>query len=231
MSILFFALALFGLLSAVATASLIIGTARALAFAGVQALAVVVALPLVINTPMPVLLAIPHHPHTLVNLSLVVLIENLVALFMTMAVLRAHWGLAPVRAGFAFFLPSLSAATGFVFAMAMIINKTTGTSYVLIAAGVFAGAVALVFSGGMIARAVLASWDTRLELKAMLSILAVVIAAAVPLLHTKSTIMGTPVTISLHALGILGIVLSTGVVIGFALHFMKEKRRRKRELA
>jgi hypothetical protein len=43
--------------------------------------------------------------------------------------------------------------------------------------------------------------------------------------------MGAPVTISLHALGILGIVLSTGVVIGFALHFMKEKRRRKRELA
>jgi hypothetical protein len=227
MNILFFALSFFGLITAIATVSLVESSIKAIVFSVAQALPVVIALPIVMHTPLPALLAIPRNPGILTNLALVVLIENLLSLFMTLAALRVHAGLDRVRAGFAFYLPSLSAAGGMVLVMAAGMNKSTGLSYPLLGFLTFAGFAAVVFVMGRLARIGIKVWNARLELKALLSFLAVLICSTIPLLGKPVHIAGTPVHISLIDLCILAIVLISGITLGVALHCVRGILRKK----
>lgn len=218
MTFLFIILSLFGFLSSILNCSLIVSRRNSILYSFLQALPVLLFLPVILQTPLPFFLNLGQQPQSLTNLALILIFENCVALFMTLAALKVHYGLSSYRAAWVFYLPSVSAAAGAVLMIALVMNFTTGISYQMI--GISGGVLfaTIILGLGFFFKYVIRSWAVRLELKAMISVLAICISCAIPLLNSPLSIQGIAVSVEFMDIMILSLILAVGIGAGYGIH-------------
>ncbi len=229
MTTLFLALTLLGLSASVLTGSLVISPRGRVGYSLLQAAPALVLLPLILRTSLPGLIERVESPQTLTNLALVLMAENCLALFTSLAALKAHFGLQGARGSRWFYLPSFSVVAGAVLVMALVMNTTAGVSYSLIGSGGILLLVLLVFGAASITRRLVSSWAMRLELKALASITAVLVSAAIPLLNSPLALQGSAVAIRPSDLVILALVLICGSGAGWGTYMLQSNLRFRRE--
>jgi hypothetical protein len=229
MTFLFIVLSLFGFLFSFLNCSLIVSRRNSVVYSLLQALPVLILLPLILKTPLPFFLNLGQQPESLRTLALTLILENCIALFMTISALKVHYGLSRYRTVWLFYVPSLSAVAGVVLMIALVMNTTTGTSYEAIGLwGVFLFA-ALVFFVGFIVEKVIPSWAARLELKALISVLAICISCAIPLLNSPMNIQGIAVDIRFMDTLILSLILVIGIGAGYGIYLYSVQKKSKHD--
>lgn len=224
MKTLFIILSLFGLMTSLLTGSLIVSNRKTMFYSLIQAAPVLLLVPLILRTALQHILRLSESPDILANLALVLIIENCIALFTSLSALKVHHGLEKARAVWLFYMPSISAAAGALLIIALIIKNTAGVSYRFIGiAGIITFAV-LIFALGYVFKYIISSWATRLELKALLSILAICTSMVIPLFNSPITIQGSALSISYMNILILSLVIGLGAGTGFGFYYLRSKR-------
>jgi len=154
--------------------------------------------------------AMAENPHVLEWLSLFMITEALLSVWLGMTVIRCHYEgkRLPWRAGL-FFLPSSAGMAGLVWLAYSALYRFVGTGHFRVITGVVTVGVVLVVLLGTILRFAVRDWGERLELKMLLMLVQLLAAAFIPGFLRPMVFMGQSLT---HSWGRLLALLLTLLV-------------------
>ena len=186
----------------------------------------VAASPFLVRFGMQTIHAMAENPRVLEWLSLFMITEALLSVWLGMTVIRCHYdgSRLPLRAAL-FFLPSSAGIAGLVWLAYSALYRFVGMGHLRVIASVVAAGVLLVVILGTILRLAVRDWGERLELKMLLMLVQLLAAAFIPVVMRPMVFMGEPPAQSPTRL----LVLLVTIVVFAALGWLWWKWMLKRE--